>query len=250
MSFFIIIPARFASTRLPIKPLTDINGKPMILHVIDKAKKSKAKKIIVATDHDKIFSIVQKYGKCDVCMTSKKHKSGTERLSEVIKNYSFSDNDKIVNLQSDEPMISDKSINKIVKNLNTFNVNISTLAIPIQNIKDLFNPNIVKVVINKKQYAIYFSRASIPWDINNFKKLSIRKFYLRHIGIYAYRVKFIKHYFNWKSSNLENIESLEQLRILWNDEKIHVAIENLYPYSGVDTLQDVYKVRKFLIKNY
>lgn len=253
MNFVIIIPARFSSTRLPGKPLANINGKPMISYVINIAKKTKAKRIIVATDHFDIVKTVKKIG-CEVCMTSTIHKSGIERISEVINQYDFPDETIIVNIQSDEPLLSPDIIIRVIKKLIFSNLNVATLAIPIHNVKDLFNPNVVKVIINKKKYAIYFSRTAIPFNRNNFFQLSLKKNtfdFLRHIGVYVYRAKFIRDYIQWKPSNIEKIEMLEQLRILWYGEKIYIKVSknsSATNYVSVDTIQDLNYVRSILKK--
>lgn len=249
MSFTVIIPARYASSRLPGKPLADIHGKPMIIRVMEQAQKSSANRVIIATDHQQVFDIVKSYGG-EVILTSDKHNSGTERLAEVINTYKFADDEVIVNVQGDEPLIPPIIIDQVAENLVNYKTGMATLAVPINSIEEAFNTGAVKVVMDKDGYALYFSRATIPWERDRFAKLNdqgkideIGDFYLRHIGIYAYRAGFIRQYIQWKPSALEQIEMLEQLRVLWYGEKIHVAVAKEPPAIGVDTQEDLQKVR-------
>lgn len=244
MSFVVIIPARFASTRLPGKPLQDINGKPMIVHVLERARESGAERIIVATDHPDVASVVEAAGG-EVCMTRADHQSGTERLAEVVEKCGFSDDTVIVNVQGDEPMIPAVIIRQVADNLAASHSGMATLAVPIRDAEEAFNPNAVKVVMDKDGYALYFSRATIPWDRDRFAKSreQIGDTLLRHIGIYGYRAGFTRRYVNWAPSPLEHIEMLEQLRVLWYGEKIHVAVAKEVPGTGVDTLEDLHRVR-------
>lgn len=244
MSFIVVIPARYESTRLPGKVLADINGKPMIQWVVEKAKLSGASKVIVATDNDEVETVVKNFGG-EVCKTRSDHQSGTERLAEVMKTYGFSDDQVIVNVQGDEPFIPPENIAQVADNLAHQNsARMATLAIKISELEEAFNPNAVKVLCDKDGYALYFSRATIPYDRNRFLNkdvvTEVGDFYLRHIGIYAYRAGFIKDYVTWPASQLEQIESLEQLRVLWQGEKIHVAVaESTVPVEGVDTPEDL-----------
>lgn len=249
MKFSVIIPARYASSRLPAKPLADIHGKPMIVRVMEQAQKSSAHRVIIATDHQQVFDVVKAY-KGEVILTSDKHNSGTERLAEVINRYQFADDEIIVNVQGDEPLIPPVIIDQVAKNLVQYKTGMATLAVPIDSAEEAFNPGAVKVVTDKDGYALYFSRATIPWERDRFakssdllKQSSIGDFYLRHIGIYAYRAGFIRQYINWAPSSLEQIEMLEQLRVLWYGEKIHVAVAKQSPAIGVDTQEDLEKVR-------
>ena len=244
MSFVVIIPARYASTRLPGKPLVDINGKPMVVHVLERARESGAARIIVATDHDEVAKAVQAAGG-EVCMTRADHQSGTERLAEVVEKCGFSDDTVIVNVQGDEPMIPPAIIRQVAENLAARDVGMATLAAPIHSAEEAFNPNAVKVVLDAEGYALYFSRATIPWDRDRFavSRETIGNTLLRHLGIYGYRAGFIRRYVNWEASPLENIEMLEQLRVLWYGEKIHVAVAAEIPGTGVDTPEDLQRVR-------
>lgn len=237
MNFIVIIPARFASNRLPGKPLININGKPMIIRTMEQAQKSGASRIIVATDHVNIMNTVKLFGG-EVCITHINHQSGTERIKEVIDYYKFNDNQIIVNLQVDEPFIPPEMIQYVVNDLiEVVDTNMSTLSVPIYTRKEMFNPNIVKVVVNTYGYALYFSRSNIPRNAKGFK--CNKKYYMqyisRHIGIYAYRVSFIQRYINWVSSPLEKIEMLEQLRVLWHGGKIHVSKVNIPSSISIDT---------------
>ena len=209
MSFVVIIPARYASTRLPGKPLVDINGKPMIVHVLERARESGAERIIVATDHEDVARAVEAAGG-EVCMTRADHQSGTERLAEVVEKCAFSDDTVIVNVQGDEPMIPATIIRQVADNLAQRQVGMATLAVPIHNAEEAFNPNAVKVVLDAEGYALYFSRATIPWDRDRFAKdlETVGDNFLRHLGIYGYRAGFIRRYVNWQPSPLEHIEML------------------------------------------
>ncbi|WP_323980715.1 3-deoxy-manno-octulosonate cytidylyltransferase [Aeromonas media] len=247
MSFVVVIPARYASTRLPGKPLADIHGKPMVQHVVEKALQSGADRVIVATDDEWVRQALQATG-VEVCMTSPDHQSGTERLAEVCRHYGFAADTIIVNVQGDEPLIPPVIIRQVADNLAAATAPMATLSVPIKDAEEAFNPNAVKVVTDKDGYALYFSRASIPWDRDRFAKSheQIGNHYQRHIGIYAYRAGFIQRYVDWAPSVLEQVEALEQLRVLWYGEKIHVAQALEAPPVGVDTQTDLDKVRALL----
>lgn len=244
MSFVVIIPARFASTRLPGKPLQDINGKPMIVHVLERARESGADRIIVATDHEDVARAVEAAGG-EVCMTRADHQSGTERLAEVVEKCAFSDDTIIVNIQGDEPMIPRRLSARWRRIWLPAAAEWRPLAVPIHDAEEAFNPNAVKVVMDAKGYALYFSRATIPRDRDRFaqSRETIGDSLLRHIGIYGYRAGFIRRYVSWAPSPLEQIEMLEQLRVLWYGEKIHVAVAAEVPGTGVDTPEDLERVR-------
>jgi 3-deoxy-manno-octulosonate cytidylyltransferase (CMP-KDO synthetase) len=257
MSFIVVIPARYHSARLPGKVLADINGKPMIQWVIEKAKKSGASQVIVATDNDEVAQVVSQLG-VDVCKTRADHQSGTERLAEVTELQQFDNDQVIVNVQGDEPFIAAENIAQVAMNLanqqgkTDQQARMATLAVPINDVTEALNPNVVKVVIDQNGYAIYFSRSTIPYDRHRFLNQKdikdIGEFYLRHIGIYAYRAGFIKDYVKWPASQLEQIESLEQLRVLWQGENIHVAVANSrLPVEGVDTYEDLEKARAYAL---
>lgn len=246
-NFVVVIPARYESSRLPGKPLADIYGKPMVQWVYERAKACGAEQIIVATDDNRIKQAVEAFGG-EVCMTSADHTSGTERLAEVVEKYQFSDDTIVVNVQGDEPMIPSVNISQVAQNLADMaeqQVGMATLAEPICSVAELNNPNVVKVVTDKDGLALYFSRSAIPFDRDG-DQTSLNYGYLRHIGIYAYRAGFIKQYVSWPASQLEQIESLEQLRVLWQGEKIHVASAAEPPPAGVDTMEDLEQVRRLV----
>ncbi|MGL6149924.1 MAG: 3-deoxy-manno-octulosonate cytidylyltransferase [Aeromonas sobria] len=249
MSFVVVIPARYASTRLPGKPLADIHGKPMVQHVVEKALQSGADRVIVATDDQRVAQALAATG-VEVCMTSPDHQSGTERLAEVCRHYGFAADTIIVNVQGDEPLIPPAIIRQVADNLAAATAPMATLSVPIKDAEEAFNPNAVKVVTDKDGYALYFSRACIPWDRDRFANSheQIGGHYQRHIGIYAYRAGFIQRYVDWAPSVLEQVEALEQLRVLWYGEKIHVAQALEAPPVGVDTQADLEKVRALLAK--
>lgn len=249
MSFTVIIPARYASSRLPRKPLADIAGKPMIQHVWEKAQQAGANRVIIATDHEEIEQVAKTFG-AEVCMTSTEHNSGTERLAEVIEKMAIADDEIIVNVQGDEPLIPPVIIQQIAQNLAENQVNMATLAVKLETKEELFNPNCVKVVTDQKGMALYFSRAAIPFARDYFADCNdafvSNQPYLRHIGIYSYRAKFVNQYIRWQPTVLEKLESLEQLRALWYGEKIHVELAKEAPQVGVDTLEDLERVRAIL----
>ncbi|WP_301099344.1 3-deoxy-manno-octulosonate cytidylyltransferase [Otariodibacter sp.] len=249
MQFTVIIPARYASSRLPRKPLLDIVGKPMIQHVWEKAQQSGATRIIVATDHPEIVQAVTDFDG-EVCLTSEHHQSGTERIAEVIEKMNINDDEIIVNIQGDEPLIPPVIVSQVAKNLDTHQVNMATLAVKLTSTEELFNKNVVKAVTDKNGMALYFSRAPIPFARDQFPECDDnfvqQQPYLRHIGIYAYRAGFVKQYIAWQPSVLEQLESLEQLRALWHGEKIHLELAKEAPQVGVDTAEDLEKVRQIL----
>lgn len=248
--FKVVIPARYASTRLPGKPLLGIAGKPMIAHVCEKAQQSGAEEVVVATDDERIFKVVTDLG-IQAVMTRPDHQSGTERIAEVAKLCGWSGHDVIVNVQGDEPLIPPGIIQELALVLaSQEQAGIATLAAKISDFEEIFNPNAVKVVLNKDGYALYFSRAPIPWDRDGFadkaKHVSEHITHYRHIGMYAYTVDFLNHYCQWQPSVLETVESLEQLRILWHGEAIKVKIVAKTPPAGVDTAEDLQRVEQFL----
>lgn len=259
INFIIIIPARFYSSRFPGKLLADIHGKPMIIRVIEKALTTFADNVLIAVDNIKLKKIIEleypsSQYKVTVCLTKSVHQSGTERIAEVVKKYNFSNDQIIIHLQGDEPLISSRMIHQVVQTLQTSpnDISVATLATPIYSKTESKNTNVVKVVININNDAIYFSRAVIPWNnINNYnnnKNYSVRLL-LRHIGIYAYRSNFPIRYVNWGKSPLEAIEMLEQLRILWNNEKIRVSIiDNVFNIS-VDTPEALKRVNEVFLIN-
>ncbi len=250
MSFIVIIPARLASSRLPGKPLADIGGKPMIVRVAERAVLSGAKRVIVATDHRDIYAAC-KENAVDVVMTRTDHPSGTDRIAEVAATLDLPDDAVVVNVQGDEPLIDPGLIAATAAHV-TQKVPMATAAHVIDVLSEVFNPNIVKVVLNKEGHAMYFSRAAIPWHREGFSRstetlseLHCREFVpLRHIGLYAYTNKFLQMYPTLTTSPLERIEALEQLRVLWHGYSIAVHITSMIPEAGVDTPEDLERVRR------
>lgn len=250
MGFCVVIPARYGSKRLPGKPLVEVAGKPLIQHVHERALASGADDVIIATDDERVSRIAKGFG-AHVCMTSASHPSGTDRLAEVAGKMVYADHQIIVNLQGDEPMMPARLIRQVAQNLENHSAaSITTLCEPINTAADLFDPNIVKVVMDKEDNAVYFSRAAIPWNRDAFplstSELPPNAEYYRHIGIYAYRAGFIRDYVQWPACHLEQIEALEQLRALWYGHKIHVAVALESPGHGVDTPKDVERVGRLL----
>ncbi len=252
MEFHVVIPARFASTRLPGKPLRDIAGRPMIQHVYERALASGAARVVVATDDERIAKVVEAFSG-EVCMTSPDHQSGTDRLAETVEKLGLGDDAVVVNLQGDEPLINPRLLTLVANNLAVHSqASVATLAVHIVDSTDVFNPNAVKVVTDMNGYALYFSRATIPWDRDLFTDWRKPGFqpeperHARHIGIYAYRCSFLRAYSQWDSCELERREALEQLRVLWRGHKIHVAVIDEAPAPGVDTLEDLRRVEALL----
>ena len=239
-SFTVVIPARLASTRLPKKALADLGGKPMVVRVAQRATQSNASQVIVATDASEIESACTASG-IQVVMTRSDHPSGTDRIAEVVTHLQLKDDDLVVNVQGDEPLIPIELINQVAKTLEAKpDCAISTAAVAISDESEINNPNAVKVVLNQMGEALYFSRSAIPFDRTHSSPV-----YYRHIGIYAYRVHFLKKYSQLAPSLLEQAESLEQLRALWHGFRIAVHITSESPPAGVDTPEDLERVRGF-----
>jgi len=241
MSFTVVIPARYGSSRFPGKPLAIINGKPMIQHVVERAEEAGAKTIIVATDDDRIKHVVDDFAK--VCMTSSEHQSGTERIAEVIQKENIAPDSIVVNVQGDEPFIPAVNIMQVAKNLaSASQCQMATLSTPIDDVEDVFNPNAVKVLVNTHGEAMYFSRSPIPFERERMMAdptSANTALYKRHIGIYAYRASYVSRYVSYEASALEQIESLEQLRALWYGDKIHCDVAVAAPPVGIDTPEDL-----------
>ena len=262
MQFIVVIPARLASTRLPNKPLLDIAGKPMLQWVWERARQSGASRVIVATDDTRVAAAVGAFGG-EVCMTRSTHESGTDRIQEVAEQLGLDDDQIIVNVQGDEPLIPPRVIDQVAHNLaRSERAGIATLAKPIRHRDEVFNPNVVKVVVDQTLHALYFSRAPIPWDRESWDKAAatenqseanalnadtkLAREWARHIGIYAYRAGFLHSFVRWPVGRLERLEKLEQLRALENGVAIHVdeSWEEIPP--GVDTVADLERVRAVL----
>jgi 3-deoxy-manno-octulosonate cytidylyltransferase (CMP-KDO synthetase) len=248
MGFSVIIPARFASTRFPGKPLADIAGKHMVQHVYERALQSEAERVIIATDDERIAAVASGFG-AEVCMTKADHPSGTDRLQEVVSSLGFYADDIVVNVQGDEPLIPPRVINQVAHNLKAEpDAGIATLSEPIEDVASLLNPNVVKVVTDQRGMAVYFSWAPIPWPRDEF---SVNKDVMpssynwqRHIGIYAYRVKMLNEFVRWAPAPIEEAECLEQLRAMWNGARIHVEVADELPPAGVDTPEDLERLRE------
>lgn len=252
MKFTVVIPARYASTRLPAKPLKEIAGKPMIQWVYEQALRSDAAQVVVATDDARIEAVVKGFGG-QVCMTSADHESGTDRLQEVAQQLGLDAAAIVVNVQGDEPLIPPAVINQVARNLAAAgDASVATLSEPIHHTADFLNPNVVKVVADKTGLALYFSRASMPWPRNPFAAgadgvaLPESELFQRHIGIYAYRVSLLNQFVQWPVAPIEALECLEQLRVLWNGHRIHVAAAVEAVPGGVDTEEDLQRVRQLL----
>lgn len=249
MPFAVVIPARYGSTRLPGKPLLDIGGKPMVQRVWEQARASGAEEVVVATDDARIESAARGFG-AEVCMTDPAHASGTDRLQEVAAQRGWDDARIVVNVQGDEPLIPPALIEQVAANLQAnAGAAVATLSEPIGTLSELTNPNAVKVVADKNGMALYFSRACIPWPREAFSDGASAMppgEWFRHIGIYAYRVGFLQRYVTWPPAPLEVCEQLEQLRALYNGERIHVETACAPVPAGVDTAEDLEAVRASL----
>jgi 3-deoxy-manno-octulosonate cytidylyltransferase (CMP-KDO synthetase) len=247
VSFVALIPARLKSTRLPDKPLADIHGKPMIVRVAERARLSGASRVVVAADEQRILDVVLAHG-FEAVMTRPDHASGTERLAEAADILKLADDTVVVNVQGDEPLIDPQLIDAVAAKLAAdAGLPMATAVHPIESATDFFNPNVVKVVLDKTGRALYFSRAPIPWARDMFAAdktvLPADLGALRHIGIYGYRAGFLRAYRDLAASPLEGIEALEQLRVLWHGYAIGVFVAAHAPAAGVDTPEDLERVR-------
>mgnify|MGYP005826173603 CR=1 FL=1 len=254
MSYTVIIPARFASSRLPGKPLMDIAGKPMIQHVWERAKESDASRVVIATEDQRVFDACKSFG-ADVVMTLATHESGTDRLQEVVSKLGLADDGIVVNVQGDEPLIPREAIAQVANNL-ALNpqAGIATLGEAITDKATVFNPNAVKAVSDLAGFALYFSRAPMPWcrdewagtENNTADALPEHAGFMRHVGIYAYRVGFLHQFVTWPMGLLERVEKLEQLRAMENGVRIHIESASVDIPGGVDTEADLNAVRALL----
>ena len=254
MSYHIIIPARYASARLPGKPLRVIAGQPMLAHVIESARHSAAARIIVATDDQRIADAAAALG-VECCMTSVSHNSGTERIHEVIETCKLADDTVIVNMQGDEPLMPASCLDQLGLALaQDPHAEMATLSAPIENMQELFDPNVVKLVCDETGNALYFSRAPIPWERDAFMhtppQLDSLAHFHRHIGLYAYRAGFVQQYIAWGSCELERIESLEQLRVLYHGRKIKVVAASEIPGPGVNTEEELQRAEQILLQRH
>ena len=250
MKFTVVIPARYASSRFPGKPLADISGRPMVVRVAERAAKSGASQVIVATDDARIAQAVDNYGH-QVVMTRSDHESGTDRIAEVAAKLRLGAQHIVVNVQGDEPLIAPALIRRVAENLATHRkAAIATAACRIHDALDMANPNVVKVVLDNDGLALYFSRAPIPWARDAFsqgiRKLPPKLPVLRHLGIYAYRCSFLRAYSRLRPAAIEQAEALEQLRALVHGYRISVAVTANAPHPGVDTPADLQRLRRMV----
>lgn len=249
----IVIPARFASSRLPGKPLLEIHGRAMILRVVDQARQVEGfDDLCVATDDHRIAEICRAEG-VDVVLTSANHPSGTDRLSEVARIKGWASNDIIVNVQGDEPLLPATLVKQVARLLEDKpTCSMSTLCEPIHQLDEFKRDSIVKVVMSKLNEALYFSRASIPFDRSNTQAASthLHQHAYRHLGLYAYRVKLLQEYVTWEQGDLEKLESLEQLRVLENGHRIAIDIAQVNLPPGVDTQADLDRLNAMSISHF
>ena len=269
--FSVVIPARYASTRLPAKALADIAGKPMVVRVDEQAQKAGAARVLIATDHQEIAAAAHA-NQCEVLMTRADHASGTDRIAEVVDQLDLEDDAILVNVQGDEPLIPPALIGNLAQMLSERpQASIATACHPLADAEEMFNPNIVKVVLDKDGYALYFSRAPIPYARDAFAARSASKIRnalsaigvtsgtpagfedqalpaglpaYRHLGIYAYRARYLREYTRLAAAQIEGFESLEQLRALWHGHRIAVTICAEAPPAGVDTPEDLERMRE------
>jgi 3-deoxy-manno-octulosonate cytidylyltransferase (CMP-KDO synthetase) len=244
--FTVVIPARFASTRLPGKPLADISGRPMIVHVWERAREAGASRVIIATDDMRIRDACSRYG-ADVFMTSTEHVSGTDRINEVVGELGAADDEVFVNVQGDEPLMPPENVRQVAELVMRRGTDIATLHVPVISRDEFLDPNVVKLVAGEDGRALYFSRAPIPWyrssalDENRWPVSFAGA--LRHLGIYAYRAAALRRFSAEPPSALEDTEKLEQLRALWMGMTIRTALAARVPPRGVDTPEDLEAVR-------
>lgn len=245
MAFVVVIPARYASSRLPGKPLADICGKPMIQHVFEQASRSDASAVYIATDHSLVVDAVRGFTD-KVLMTKEDHQSGTERLAEVVETLKLDPETIVVNVQGDEPLLEAENINQVASLLTTSNAPMATLSVDVEDVEEVLNPNAVKVVNDVHGNALYFSRSPIPFQRSSMLALDKDAIpvdnFQRHVGIYAYRAGFIKDYLALPVSPLEGQESLEQLRVLYHGHKIKISKAVKPVHAGVDTPEDLARV--------
>lgn len=253
MKFKVVVPARYASTRLPAKPLLDLGGKPMVARVAERALLSGAEEVWVATDHADVLAAAEGHG-LSVMLTRTDHPTGTDRLAEVVETQGWDDDTIVVNVQGDEPLIDPDLVARTARQLAESGADIATVAHPISCATDFFNPNVVKVVCSAAGDALYFSRAPIPYARDHFASVSGKESLpagmtaLRHIGLYAYRGRFLRAYARLAPSPLEGVEALEQLRALWHGFRISVLVSDHLPMPGVDTPEDAARMQEWFGK--
>jgi 3-deoxy-manno-octulosonate cytidylyltransferase (CMP-KDO synthetase) len=251
--FKAVVPARYASARLPGKPLLDLGGKPMVARVAERALQSGAEEVWIAADHPAVMRAAEAHG-LSALLTSADHPSGTDRLAEVVEKRGWSDDTIVVNVQGDEPLIDPQLIARTVRQLAESGADIATVAHPLDAADDFFAPNVVKVVCQANGDAMYFSRAPIPFARDHFaqgKDTLPRNFpAYRHVGLYAYRAGFLRAYAGLAPSPLEHAEALEQLRALWHGCRINVLISDRSPMPGVDTPDDAARMQAWFARNH
>ncbi|MDQ6621598.1 MAG: 3-deoxy-manno-octulosonate cytidylyltransferase [Pseudomonadota bacterium] len=245
--FIALVPARYASSRFPGKPLADVGGKPMVVRVAERAERAGAAQVVIATDDDRVREAVEAHGR-RVCMTRADHATGTDRLSEVIDHLNVSDDTIVVNVQGDEPLLEPGLIAGVAARLTRDPIAVmATACHPIVHAEEAFNPNIVKVVLDRECRALYFSRAPIPWARDAFAHdrtgLPAEMPIYRHYGLYAYRAEFLRRYRTLSPAPIEGFEALEQLRVLWHGYRVVVEITHGTPAPGVDTPEDLRRVQ-------
>ncbi len=250
VAFRVAIPARYAASRLPGKPLRELAGRPLIEHVYRRARESGAREAVVATDDTRVREIAESFG-ARVVMTAADHRSGTERLAEAVERLGWGEEEIVVNLQGDEPLMPPALLRQVAVDLAAHpEAEIATLCARIHAAEELFAPEVVKVVVDERGYALYFSRAPIPWDRDAFGAGGgtpyLRGEHLRHVGLYAYRVGYLARHARLGHSPLEHTESLEQLRALWHGIPVHVALAEETPGPGVDTEADLERAAALL----
>jgi 3-deoxy-manno-octulosonate cytidylyltransferase (CMP-KDO synthetase) len=249
--YHIVIPARYASTRLPGKPLAQLAGRSMIEHVHDRARAAGAASVVVATDSARIEAVCREFGAA-VCLTHAEHASGTDRIAEVIERMGWPDDAIVVNLQGDEPLMPPVLLDQVAADLAAHpDAAVATLATPLQHAEQVHDENVVKVVRDRAGYALYFSRAAIPWRRGSFVPGGTPDpewpdGMLRHLGLYAYRAGLVREFVTWPPAPIEQVEALEQLRVLWNGRRIHVSLAEEPPPAGVDTPEDLARVEALL----
>ena len=250
MKFSVIIPARYASTRFPGKPLADVAGKPIVVRVAERARRSGAAEVIIATDHPRIAAVARRHG-FEAVMTSRSHASGTDRVAEVAARRRYPGKHIVVNVQGDEPLIEPTLIRRVAAGLARHRAAaMATACYPIRDASELDDPNIVKVALDRDGYALYFSRAPIPWARDAFAR-GISRIppglpVYRHLGIYAYRAGFLRAFTRLEPAAIERFEALEQLRALAHGYRIHCAVTRAASHPGVDTPADLKRLlRRF-----
>ncbi len=248
--FAVIIPARFDSSRLPGKVLADIGGQPMVQHVYRRAVQSGATSVVVATDDQRVQAACEGFG-ARVVLTAASHRTGTDRLAEAAASLAYPAERIVVNVQGDEPLLPPALIRQVAKNLAAHpDADVATLCQRVTHHDELFDPHVVKVVSDREGYALYFSRAPIPWHRDEFMadqvSLPADSMHFRHIGLYAYRVSYLEYFATHEPCALELAESLEQLRALYGGHRIHVAEATEPPGHGVDTQADLARVRQLM----